>query len=247
MEFFEAFTTLDGLVALATLTLLEIVLGIDNIVFISIVSAGLERVEQRKARLLGIALALIIRIMLLFSITWIAGLTYPVVTLLENELSWRDLILLGGGLFLIYKSTKELGRRLDEPDKAKKSKDVLSVVIFQIVVTDIVFSFDSIITAVGLSRNLPIMITAVVISMIVMLIAARPISDFIHRHPTFKVLALSFLFMIGVLLMAEGFGVHVPKGYAYFAMAFSLTVEVINLRTRKERAPVKLNNDELPD
>jgi predicted tellurium resistance membrane protein TerC len=235
----------EGLVSLVTLTLLEVVLGIDNVIFISILSAKLPENKQGKARSIGIILALVMRVALLFAITWIIGLKKPLFTVFDMEFSWRDLILFSGGLFLLYKSTMEIHTRLEgeeETGKVIKTQLTLASAIVQIVLLDIVFSFDSILTAIGLVDEIIIMIIAVIISLGVMLLFAKTISDFVNRHPTIKMLALSFLLMIGLLLVVEAFEVHVPKGYVYFAMAFSLFVEMLNLRMHKKRNPVKLRN-----
>jgi predicted tellurium resistance membrane protein TerC len=246
LEFFEPIFTAEGIISLLTLTLLEIVLGIDNIVFISILSSRLEKGDQKKARFIGLGLALIMRIILLFLIAWIVGFTKPLIEdFFGINISVRDLILFLGGMFLIYKSTSEIHGKLEgeEENMEGKKRGLLSTII-QIILLDIVFSFDSILTAIGLvedpQRDVSIMIVAVVISMIVMLLFAKLITDFINLHPTVKMLALSFLLMIGVLLVAEAFHVHVPKGYVYFAMAFSLLVELLNMKVRKTTTPVKL-------
>ena len=243
----EHLLTADSLISLLTLTLMEIVLGIDNVIFISIVSAKLPAEEQKKARGLGIFMALFIRVLLLLVIKWIIGLTQPVFTIPDfgielNEeqrgISWRDIILFAGGLFLLAKSTLEIHHKITEPDDhdpdmPKNRRNFMSVV-WQIMLLDIVFSFDSIITAVGLADHVEIMIIAVLISMVIMFVFAGPISRFINKHPTMKMLALSFLLMIGLTLVAEAFAFHVPKGYVYFAMAFSLFVEAMNMRLRKK-------------
>ncbi|TAF35030.1 MAG: TerC family protein [Cytophagales bacterium] len=230
--------TAEGLIALLTLTLLEIVLGIDNVIFISIISDKLKQEsEKAKARNLGIMLALAARIGLLFGISWIVSLKEPLITVLEQSFSGRDIILLLGGLFLMGKSTSEIHAKMEMEEEgyntSKKQPSLMSAII-QIVFIDIVFSFDSILTAVGLVKEISIMITAVIISMAVMFIFAKNISDFINEHPTFKMLALSFLIMIGFLLVAESLGVHVPKAYIYFAMGFAFIVEVLNMRMRKK-------------
>lgn len=233
----ELFSSAETWISLLTLTVMEIVLGIDNVIFISIVTGKLPVEQQQRARGIGIALALIIRILLLLIISWIIGLTQPVFTVLENEFSWRDIILFAGGLFLLAKSTMEIHHNMDDQESHDKPKKVHGFmnVVFQVILLDIVFSFDSIITAVGLAKHVEIMIVAVVISMIVMFIFSRPISDFIHRNPTMKMLALSFLLMIGLTLIVEAFEVHVPKNYVYFAMAFSLFVETLNIRMNRKR------------
>jgi predicted tellurium resistance membrane protein TerC len=233
--------------ALVTLTVLEIVLGIDNIVFISILAGRLPAARQKRARRVGLALAMVSRIALLASIAWIVGLTRPLFALLGHDFSGRDLILLGGGLFLIWKATKELHERLEGEGEHRRGRAAASfgAVIAQILLVDVVFSLDSVITAVGMAEDLWVMITAIVIAMIIMMISVEPISDFVHRHPTVKVLALSFLLLIGVALIAEGFGRHIPKGYLYFAMGFSIFVEMINLRVRRG-APVELREPYAP-
>lgn len=232
MEIFSG----EALVSLLTLTFLEIVLGIDNIVFISIVSGRLPQNQQGKARNLGITLALLVRVLLLFAINWIIGLTATIFTINNFSLSYRDLILIAGGLFLLAKSTSEMHAKLEgEHDKEKDIKVLtFKTAIFQIVLLDVVFSLDSILTAVGLVENLTIIITAIVISMSVMLIFSKKISSFINNHPAMKVLAISFLLLIGVILVIEGLHVHVPKGYIYFSMAFALGVEIINMKIRKK-------------
>ena len=233
----------EGWIALLTLTVLEIVLGIDNIVFISIL-AGKLRVEQRqKARQIGLFLAMFIRLALLASITWIMGLTEPLFYVIGETISGRDAILIGGGLFLIAKSTFEIHEKLEgaEGHGTAKVAASMTAVIVQILLLDIVFSLDSVITAVGMAEDLSIMMLAVIIAVGVMLVSARTISEFVDRHPTVKMLALSFLILIGVSLLGEGFDQHIPKGYIYFAMAFSVFVEMINLRVRAKSAPVHLH------
>ena len=227
--------------SLLTLTALEIVLGIDNLIFLSIVSGRLPEHQQRLARQIGLALALLGRVALLFSLTWIIGLTEPVLTILGFDLSWRDLVLMGGGLFLLVKGTMETHHMLEghEEGAAVGTITFFSAVV-QILILDVVFALDSIITAVGLAEHLWIMITAVVIAMIVMLVAAGPVGDFVNRHPTVKMLALSFLLLVGVALIADGLHFHIPRGYLYFAIAFSAAVEALNLwaasARRKRRA-----------
>jgi predicted tellurium resistance membrane protein TerC len=235
-------------IALATLTALELVLGIDNIIFISILAGKLPPEQRNKARRLGIALAAVTRLGLLLAIAWIVGLTAPLFSVLDNEFSWRDLILIGGGLFLIGKATHEIHQKLEgasEHISAGAVTATFASVIAQIMVLDIVFSLDSIITAVGMVDERWVMVTAILISIAFMLMFARPIGDFVERHPTVKILALSFLIMIGLVLIADGFGRHIPKGYIYAAMAFSVFVELINLWIRKREratvAPVKLH------
>src|SRR5688572_873564 len=234
----------EGWIALATLTVLEIVLGIDNIVFISILAGKLRPEERERARKVGLSLAMIIRILLLLSITWVMGLTAPMFTTFGQEISGRDLILILGGLFLIAKSTHEIHEKLEGEEghgSAKVAASFVSVII-QILLLDIVFSLDSVITAVGMADDIAVMILAVVIAVGVMLLSAGAISDFVERHPTVKMLALSFLILIGVSLLGEGFEQHIPKGYIYFAMGFSIFVEMINLRVRGKAAePVQLH------
>jgi predicted tellurium resistance membrane protein TerC len=237
----------EGIISLLTLMLLEVVLGIDNIIFISIISDKLPKEQQKKARSLGLSLALLMRIALLMGISWIVNLKEPITTIYQFDLSARDLILITGGLFLMAKSTTEIhgkvtGLHEKEGHNATKKKLSLSSAIIQIILLDIVFSFDSILTAVGLSDHIEIMIIAVVFSIIIMLIFAEKVSHFVNNHPTVKVLALSFLLMIGMLLMAEGLHAHVPKGYIYAALAFSLFVEVLNLRMRKKAVAKSENN-----
>jgi predicted tellurium resistance membrane protein TerC len=226
-------------IALATLTALEVVLGIDNVVFISILAGRLPPEQQNKARRLGLMLAMFTRIALLFSLAWVIKLTAPIFAVMGHEISGRDLILLIGGLFLIYKSTHELHQRLEgESDSGvRKVHPSFRSVIFQILLLDVVFSLDSVITAVGMVDELWIMITAVIIAVGVMVLFAESVSNFVERHPTVKVLALSFLLLIGTSLIAEGLEFHIPKGYIYFAMAFSVFVEVINLRSKKATKP----------
>lgn len=231
-------------ISLLTLTLLEIVLGIDNIIFISILAGKLPREQQAKARQTGLMLALVSRLLLLASIAWMAKLTTPLFTLLNHGVSGRDLILIVGGLFLLWKSTKEIHEKLEMKDghaNPTAAAATFTQVIMQIMVIDVVFSLDSVITAVGMAQHLTIMVTAVILAMGVMLWAAGSISDFVNRHPTLKILALSFLLLIGVTLIAEGTGAHVPKGYIYFAMAFSFGVEMLNMRLRKKGEPVVLH------
>ncbi len=229
--------------ALVTLTVLEIVLGIDNVIFIAILAGKLPAAQQKKARQIGLALAMLTRIALLFSLVWIMKLTQPLFTVLGYEISGRDLILLLGGLFLLAKSTHEIHNKLEgeEGQVTARVASTMTSVITQIILLDIVFSFDSVITAVGMANRLGIMVAAVVIAVIFMMLFAGFISDFVNRHPTIKMLALSFLLLIGVSLIAEGLDHHIPKGYIYFAMAFSVFVEMLNLRMRKSRAePVHL-------
>jgi predicted tellurium resistance membrane protein TerC len=244
-------------ISLITLTALEIVLGIDNIIFISIMASKLPGNQQRKASQLGLALAMVTRVLLLLSLTWVMTLTDPIINLgswlnfkdpewIEKlTLSGRDLILIIGGLFLIYKSTAEMHDKLEAEDHGKKSKTIVSfsAVIGQILVLDVVFSLDSVITAVGMANHIGVMIAAVVIAVLVMMASAGSISNFVNKHPTVKMLALSFLLLIGLSLLMEGFEQHIPKGYIYFAMAFSVFVEILNLRVKsKSEPPVHLHN-----
>jgi predicted tellurium resistance membrane protein TerC len=231
-------------IAFATLTVLELVLGIDNVIFISILSGKLPKEQQARARFVGLTLALGMRVLLLLSLSWIIGLTEPVFTLFGKAFSGRDLVLLIGGLFLIGKSTHEIHGSLEgeEGEASKRVYSSFASVIVQITLLDIVFSLDSVITAVGMVNNLVIMISAVVISIVAMMFFAGPIGQFVERHPTIKMLALAFLLLIGVTLVGEGFGQHIPKGYIYFAMAFSVLVEILNIRLRKKTKPVHLHN-----
>ena len=239
----ELLTDPHAWLSLATLTVLEIVLGIDNIVFISILAGKLRGEDRQRARTIGLALAMFMRIGLLLSITWVMGLTEPMFAALGQEISGRDLILVLGGLFLIGKSTYEIHDKLEGAEGHGSAKVAASFagVIVQILLLDIVFSLDSVITAVGMADDVAVMILAVVIAVGIMLISAGPVSDFVERHPTVKMLALSFLLLIGVSLMAEGFEQHIPKGYIYFAMGFSIFVEMINLRLRGKAEPVHLH------
>ena len=230
--------TADALLALATLSAMEIVLGIDNVVFIAILVGRLPEAQRELARRLGLILALGIRIGLLFAISWMMGLTAPLFTVLDHGVSGRDLILLGGGLFLIFKATLEIYDKVEADHHARTAgaaRAAFAWVIFQILLLDIVFSLDSVITAVGMANDLPIMVTAMVIAMLVMLLSASAVSGFIDAHPSLKILALAFLLLIGVMLVAEGMGTHIEKGYIYFAMAFSLLVEMINMRYRRKQ------------
>jgi predicted tellurium resistance membrane protein TerC len=230
-------------VALVTLTALEIVLGIDNIIFISVLVARLPSTRRQKARFIGLALAMISRIILLLSIVWVMGLTKPWFSLLSHEFSGRDIILIAGGMFLFVKSTFEIHDSLESVEVHETGRMAVSFagVLVQIMVLDIIFSLDSVITAVGLAQHVPIMILAIVIAVGVMMFSAGPIGDFVDTHPTIKMLALSFLILIGVTLVAEGLDFHIPKGYIYFAMGFSVCVEMLNLKIRKRQLePVKL-------
>lgn len=233
------FTT-EILISLLTLTFLEIVLGIDNIVFISIIGSRLPVDQQKKVRVLGLSFALVARILLLLAINWIIGLKQPILTINNFDLSFRDLILIVGGMFLIAKSTSEMHKKFEGSETEKKEKlkkYTLRSAIIQIILLDVVFSLDSIITAVGLVDEVYIIVIAIVISMAVMLLFAKRISDFINNHPAMKLLAVAFLLMIGTVLVIEGFHVHVPKGYIYFSMAFALGIEVLNMKLRKKHNP----------
>ena len=239
----DAFLTADGLVALATLAALEIVLGVDNVVFIAILTGRLPQRQQALARRLGLILALGIRIGLLFTISWMMGLTRPLFALSGHPVTGRDLILIAGGLFLVGKATWEIYDKLEaehvEPERGGRGRFV--TVLAQILLLDVVVSLDSVITAVGMVEQLSIMIAAMVIAMLVMIVSMSAVADFVERHPSVKVLALAFLLLIGVVLVADGAGQHVSKGYIYVAMAFSLFVELLNLRYRKRRQPVRLH------
>ncbi len=230
-------------IALVTLTVLEIVLGVDNIVFIAILSGKLPRAQQAQARRLGLMLAMIMRIGLLLSLAWVMRLTSPLFTVFANEISGRDLILLVGGLFLIAKSTHEIHDKLEgeEGEKTARAAATFGSVIVQIMLLDIVFSLDSVITAVGMAQQVAVMVTAIVVAVAFMMLFANAIGDFVERHPTVKMLALSFLLLIGVALIADGLAFHIPKGYIYFAMGFSVFVEMLNLRLKKARHPVRLH------
>ena len=240
---FDPFLTTDGLIALATLTFLEVILGVDNVIFISILSSKLRQDQQLRARRLGLIAAMGMRILLLMTLAWIVRLTAPLFSLFGHDFSGRDLILILGGLFLLAKATLEIHDRLEGDDGhgSAKVRPSFGAVIVQIMLLDIVFSLDSVITAVGMADHLSIMVAAVVVAVMIMMAAAEPISAFVNRHPTVKVLALSFLLLIGLSLVADGFGLHIPKGYIYFAMGFSIFVEMINLRVRKSVKPVKLH------
>lgn len=241
---FEWLASPEAWIALATLTALEIVLGIDNIIFISILVGRLPERQRNFGRRLGLGLAMVARLGLLFSIAWVMGLTEPWFSVLDNAISGRDVILIGGGLFLLAKSTHEIHVSLEGATETAHSTATatLGSVLVQVAVLDIVFSLDSVITAVGLVEEVSIMAIAIILAVGVMLLAAKPIGDFVDAHPTIKMLALSFLILVGVTLIVEGFDVHVPKGYIYFAMAFSVMVEMLNIRLRrKELQPVKLH------
>jgi len=240
----EILTQPEIWIALATLTALEIVLGIDNIIFISVLVGNLPENQRQRGRIIGLTLAMIMRLLLLFLLTWIIGLTKPLISIFTIDLSGRDLILIFGGLFLLAKSTHEIHNSLEIPAEEKKTAGVstFTSVIVQIALIDIVFSLDSVITAVGLVKQIPVMVAAIVISVVVMMIAAKPLGEFVDDHPTIKMLALSFLILVWVTLFAVGVGFLIPKGYIYFAMAFSVGVEMINIKLRSKMSkPLKLN------
>jgi len=244
----DAFLTSKGLLALVTLTLLEIVLGVDNVIFISILSAKLPEHDRPRARRVGLVGAMLMRIALLLSIAWVVRLTASLFSIAGRDISGRDLILIGGGLFLLAKATLEIHERLEGEEHQRQGRAAPSfgAVIAQIMALDIVFSLDSVITAVGMADDVSIMVAAVVLSVAIMMLSAGPVSDFVGRHPTIKVLALSFLLLIGLSLVADGLGLHIPKGYIYFAMGFSVFVEMINLRVRGRTAPVRLRDPHRP-
>ncbi|HLO77967.1 MAG TPA: TerC family protein [Magnetospirillum sp.] len=239
-------------ISLLTLSALEVVLGIDNLVFLAILSERLPEKQRAAARKLGLAFALVTRLALLASLSWIAQLVDPVFTVLEHPISWRDIILIGGGVFLLAKGTHEIHGSLEGEDEGateagegagvKAAKAGFMVTIIQIGILDIVFSLDSVITAVGMANQLWVMVTAVIIAVVLMLVASGPLSAFVTRHPTVKMLALSFLLLVGMSLVADGMGVHIPKGYLYFAMGFSVLVEALNLMARRRKKPVHLRN-----
>jgi predicted tellurium resistance membrane protein TerC len=239
----DALLTADGLLALATLTFLEVILGVDNVVFISILASKLPASQQSRARRIGLTGAMGMRIALLLSIAWVIRLTAPLFAVFGHDISGRDLILIGGGLFLLAKATLEIhdGLEGDEGHVSARVAPKFAAVIAQIMALDIVFSLDSVITAVGMADEISIMVIAVVLAVAIMMFAAEPISGFVHRHPTVKMLALSFLLLIGLSLVADGLGLHIPKGYIYFAMGFSIFVETVNLRLRAAGRPVKLH------
>lgn len=243
---FAWFSSPEAWIALGTLTALEIVLGIDNIIFISILVGRLPARKRNTARNLGLVLAMLTRLALLFSIVWVANLTEPWFSIFGQDISGRDIILIGGGLFLLAKATHEIHSSLEgvEEERPRPKSVQMAPVLIQIAVLDIVFSLDSVITAVGLAQHISIMAIAIIVAVGVMLFAAKPIADFVDAHPTIKILALSFLILVGVTLIVEGFDIHVPKGYIYFAMAFSVAVEMLNLRLRKKKIkPVRLRKE----
>jgi predicted tellurium resistance membrane protein TerC len=245
----EWLTDPQSWIAFLTLLSLEIVLGVDNIIFISILSGKLPAEQQARARFLGLGLAMVMRILLLLSLSWVIGLTAPLFTVLDQEISGRDMILILGGLFLLAKATFEIHDNLEgtEGHASEKVPPTFIAVLVQIFLLDAVFSLDSVITAVGMVQQIEIMIAAVVVAIIFMMGFAGPVSAFVQRHPTVKILALSFLLLIGLTLIVEGFDIHVPKGYVYFAMGFSVFVEMLNLRLRKKRDPVHLHERYAPE
>ena len=243
MDLVNLLSSPETWVSLATLTVLEVVLGIDNVIFISVLVQRLPEATRDRARKIGLGLAMGMRILLLLAISWIIGLTAPAFTIVGHEFSWRDIILIGGGIFLLYKATSEIHESLEgaapkEPGAVTASASFRGILI-QIVLLDIVFSLDSVLTAVGVADEIPVMVAAVVIAVGVMLVASGPLSRFVHEHPSVKMLALSFLLLIGVTLIADGFGFHIDKAYIYAAMGFSVFVEALNLR-RSSRDPVRL-------
>lgn len=234
---FEWIANPEAWIALITLTSLEIVLGIDNIIFISILVGRLPEGQRNKGRIIGLSLAMIVRILLLLSLAWIMKLTAPLFSIYLYEISWRDIILIIGGLFLLAKSTHEIHHSLEGEEREKNNvkKVSFSSVLIQIALLDMVFSLDSVITAVGLAKDIPVMIIAIIIAVLVMMLSAKALGEFVDNHPTIKMLALSFLILVGVSLIGEGFEMHIPKGYIYFAMAFSIGVELLNLKVRSKR------------
>ena len=243
MEFLSLLTDPHAWIALVTLTALEIVLGIDNLVFLAVLTSRLEGVQARRARMIGLSLAFVFRIVMLAGLTWLMGLTYPIVTLFGMGISWRDIILIGGGMFLIAKATHEIHGEVEARDEERPPSSgtkAFALVVAQVVVVDMVFSLDSIITAIGMVDEIAIMIGAIVVAMIVMFVAANPVGAFIAEHPTTKMLALAFLVLIGMALVADGFEFHIPRGYIYFSMAFAAAVEAFNVmakRNRRRRRP----------
>ncbi len=244
------FSNPQAWIALVTLTALEIVLGIDNIIFISVLVSRLPHKKRNRARILGLGLAMLTRIALLLSIVWVTKLTTPLFSVFTEEISGRDMILIVGGLFLLWKSTLEIHTSLEGEGETRAARAAagFAAILVQIAVLDIIFSLDSVITAVGLANDVEVMIVAIVLAVFVMMLSSRAIGEFVDKHPTIKILALSFLVVIGVTLIAEGFDFHVPKGYIYFAMAFSVTVEMLNLKMRKKVVkPVTLRKSIKPD
>lgn len=239
----ETLFSIHSIIPFLTLCALELVLGIDNVIFISIISDRLPASQRRNARTIGLSLAIITRLMLLLSLSWIMSLTEPLFTIFNQGISGRDIILILGGLFLIAKSTHEIHQKLEASEEEKhltQKTTSFAFIIFQILLLDLVFSLDSVITAVGMVNEIPIMVAAIVVSTLIMIVASHSIAEFVDRHPTIKMLALSFLVLIGVALLAEGFDTHIPKGYIYFSMAYALIVEVLNIRLRKKSDPIHL-------
>lgn len=232
----EALFSMHSIIPFLTLCALELVLGIDNIIFISIAADGLPKQQRKKARVIGLLLAVLTRVLLLLSLSWMMGLVKPLFTVMGHEISWRDLILILGGLFLIAKSTYEIHKKFELQEEGFDTLQGarFAFVIVQILLLDLVFSLDSVITAVGMVNEIPIMLAAIIVSTLVMIVASHSITEFVHHYPTVKMLALSFLVLIGVALLGEGLDSHIPKGYIYFAMAYSLGVEVLNIRFRKK-------------
>jgi predicted tellurium resistance membrane protein TerC len=242
----EFLTSPEAWIALATLTFLEIVLGIDNIIFISILVGRLPEEQRQKGRIMGLGLAMFTRVALLLSLAWMMQLTTPLFTIMESDVTGRDIILIGGGLFLLVKAVMEIHTSLegdDEQDHAVSAKAGFLSTLIQIAIIDIVFSLDSVITAVGMASHVPVMVLAIMIAVGIMMFAAKPIGDFVDTHPTIKMLALSFLILVGIALIGEGVGMHIPKGYIYFAIAFSVAVEMLNIKLRKKQSPLKLHKE----
>lgn len=241
----ESLFSIHSLIAFLTLCALELVLGVDNIIFISIISDKLPKHQRKSIRVLGLSLAIITRIALLLSLSWVMGLTDTLFTLFGQDISGKDIILILGGLFLIAKSTHEIHQKLEasEEENSKKKTTNYLFILAQILLLDVVFSLDSVITAVGMVNEIPIMIAAILASTVVMIFASNSIAEFVDKHPTIKLLALSFLVLIGVALLAEGFDTHIPKGYIYFSMAYALIVEVLNIRLRKKTDPIHLKKN----
>ena len=241
----ETLFSIHSIIPFLTLCALELVLGIDNIVFISIISDRLPAHQRRNARTIGLSLAIMTRIMLLLSLSWMMSLTEPLFTVFTQSISGRDIILILGGLFLIAKSTHEIHQKLEskEDSNAKHKTSKFLFILLQILLLDIVFSLDSVITAVGMVNEIPIMVAAIIVSTLIMIFASHSIAEFVDKHPTIKLLALSFLVLIGVALLAEGFDTHIPKGYIYFSMTYALIVEILNIRLRKKTDPIQLKKN----
>ena len=241
----ETLFSIHSIIPFLTLCALELVLGIDNIIFISIISDRLPPLQRRNARTIGLSLAILTRLLLLLSLSWMMNLTEPLFTIFYQNISGRDIILILGGLFLIAKSTHEIHQKLESSDEnnAKKSTSNFLFIIIQILLLDIVFSLDSVITAIGMVNEIPIMVAAIIVSTLMMIFASHSIAEFVDKHPTIKLLALSFLVLIGVALLAEGFDTHIPKGYIYFSMTYALIVEILNIRLRKKTDPIQLKKN----